>query len=145
MIEIAQAFRCVPPLGWNESRKKGSIVFKRPERELAVSAWGVQEKKSKKKIAVQLESLLQDTLKEMEKDAKNPNLLPDIERMQTQENGLDFWVQSFLTRDTTMLICSAIVKGPAAVLLATLSAPNRPESFPTFVEFLRSIQPLSES
>src|SRR5688572_27238396 len=129
MFEIAGAFSLVPPVGWSESRKGGAIVFKRPERELSVSAWTVGPKASQKKKAASLEGLVKTALGEIGRDAKNPNLIAEVPLDQMNENDLQFWVQSFVTKDTTMLICSSVVRGPSAVLLLTMNAPNKPEYF----------------
>jgi len=145
MIKIPGAFSFVPPLGWNESRKGGAIVFKRPERELAVSTWIVNEKGSKKKKIAALDALMDTALKEIEKDAKNPNLIPELPLERMDENNLEFWVQSFVTRDTTVLVCSAVARSSDAVLLATLNVPNKPEFFKTFIDFLGSVRPSEPS
>lgn len=144
MIKIQNAFSFVPPQGWNESRKGGAIVFKRPERELSVSAWVAPENESQKKRIAEVDELMNSALKEIEKDGKNPNLIAELPLERMDENDLEFWIQSFVTRDTTMLVCSAVARSATAVLLATMNVPNKPEFFKQFVEFLQSVKAIQD-
>ena len=83
-------------------------------------------------------------LEAIERDAKNPNLRPSVPLERLEENGLEFWLQAMTTRDETVMSCSAVVRGPKGVLIATMDAPQGPEAFQTFVNFLSSVKPLPE-
>jgi len=139
MNKIGEAFAFVPPFGWEESRRGATLVFRQLERELRVSFWPLKEKGSLKKKTAALEELKQTALKDIGRDLKNTNLRVAIPLSRVDENKLEFWVQSLGTRDGTTLICSAVACSPLGILMVSLEAPNKPRSFPIFVDFLRSV------
>ncbi len=140
MKNLSEAFTFSPPHGWEESRRGAAWVFRRPECELVVSVWPLKENTPLNKQKAAIEALQQTALKAIKKDLKNTNLRVSVPLSRVDENQMEFWIQSLCTRDHTTLLCSAVVRGTLGVLLATLEAPNQPVSFPTFVEFLRSVQ-----
>jgi len=144
MINVSKAFSCVPPLGWDESRRGPNLVFRRPGRELVISYWAAKEGLNDEKRASAVESLMKTALKGVRKESKNPNLQSSVPLTRVDENGLEFWVQSQSTRDATVLICSAVVRGIAGVMLATMEAPTDPNHFEIFVAFLRTVKTLPE-
>jgi hypothetical protein len=145
MIQVSNAFSCVPPLGWEEKRRGPSLVFRRPERELVISFWAIKEGLNAEKRPVAVEALMKTAFKGIKKESKNPNLQSSVPLTRVDENDLEFWVQSLVTRDGTVLICSAVVRGATGVLLATMESPTDPDHFPIFVEFLRSVKTLPEA
>jgi len=142
VLKVSNAFSCVPPSGWDESRRGANFVYRRPGRELVISFWPVKEGLTIEKRAAAVDALMKTALKAIKKDSKNTNLQPAIPLTRVDENDLEFWVQSLSTRDGSVEICSAVVRGAAGVLLATLEAPTQPEHFPLFVAFLRSVKTL---
>ena len=143
MLKIADAFSCEPPFGWDESRRQGSWVYRRPERELVISFWPVKDPQKVDKRHTQLEALMKTALKALKKEHKNPNLEQSVPLTRIDENQLEFWVQSLSTRDGTVSVSSAAVRGHTGVLVVTLEAPHKPETFPLFVQFLRSVRSLT--
>src|SRR6185295_17696285 len=111
MITISGAFSCVPPVGWDESRRGASLVFRRPQRELVLSFWPIKEKTKPDDQASAVEALMKTALKAIKKESKNPNLESAVPLTRVDENDLEFWVQSLTTRDGSIGICSAAILG----------------------------------
>src|ERR1700733_5279238 len=127
MINVSNAFSCVPPYGWDETRRGPNRVFKSPGRELVISFWSTKEGLSVEKRATDVEGLMKTALKGIKKETKNPNLQAAVPLTRVDENNLEFWVQSLITRDGSVNICSAVVRGVTGVMLATMEAPTDPE------------------
>lgn len=144
MLNVSKAFSCEPPTGWDESRRGANYVYRRPGRELVISFWPIKAGLKADKRFAAVEALMKTALKAIKKDARNTNLQPAIPLTRVDENNLEFWVQSLTTRDGTVGICSAVVRGVTGILLATLEAPTQPEHFPIFVAFLRSVKTLTD-
>ena len=123
-----------------------NFVYRRPGRESSSFLfWPIKEGLKAEKRATAVEGLMKSALKAIKKDSQNTNLQSAIPLTRVDENDLEFWVQSLATRDGTVNICSAVVRGVIGVLLATLEAPTQPEHFPLFVAFLRSVKILPET
>jgi len=142
MAKITDAFSWKPPHAWDEKRRGANLLYRLPERELVLSFWPVKEGLTAEQQTASLQELMDTALKAIEKESKNPNLLPSVELTRVDENNLEFWVQSLATKDGSVGISSAAIRGTQGVLLATMEAPTRPDHFPIFVEFLRSIKAL---
>jgi hypothetical protein len=91
MITLSGAFTCIPPVGWDESRRGTSLVYRRPERELVISFWPIPEGLQPEKRALAVEALMKTALKAIKKESKNPNLQSAVPLTRVDENDLEFW------------------------------------------------------
>jgi hypothetical protein len=147
MTKIGTVFQFAAPNGWTEIRDGSRYVFHGPNREeLIVSASLIQGIGTRSDLAAVQQRLFQNAEQSVKNAAAHPALkVTQPFQQNSNVSKVECWTLLAQTQEGGTLFYQTVFRDPRGVLLATLEAPDTASAADAFVQFVKSVEVVSES